>query len=93
MAVRGCGVLDGIKRPIEMLGQSVPWLAKLLVELHLRPGERREGDAVEGQRPADEPDPATQGDDADQDLLLVPPAQGAFIELVDLRRRASASLR
>ena len=77
-------VLDRIERPVEMLGQGGPRLAEVLVELHLRPGERRERDPVHGQRPTDHPDPAPQRDDAAQDLGLAAPAEGALVELVDL---------
>ena len=70
-------VLDRLERPIEPVGQARPRLPELLVELHLGPRQRGEGDAMRGERPADEADPAAQRDDLRQDVVPRPDARRA----------------
>ena len=54
------------------------------MELHLGPTERGKRTAVGSQRPPDLADPAANGDDLDQEVLLGSPSERQLVELVDL---------
>ena len=56
-------VLDRVDRPVEPVGQPGPGRPEVVVERHLRPGERGERDALRGEGPSDQPDPAPDADD------------------------------
>ena len=77
-------VLDGFEGPFQAVGETGPRPAQLLVQLHLRPAQGRECEAVRGERPADQPDPATQRHDAGKDIVPGPTTEGVLIESVDL---------
>ena len=77
-------VLDRIERPVEAIGQARPRFAQLLVERHVRPGERRERHPMRSERPTDQPDPAAHPDDLAQDAGIRPMPERAFVEAVDL---------